>query len=434
MSDRRPPGRDHPNSRALGTRHPWRLIGDALVVAFAVVVDLITWGGDRHTIWGGAVPALLMPVLLTVVYATLMLRWRHPLGVFAGQWVFALSCLVVPDFEPFAGLLLALHAVAVCGPGRRSVPALVSTMVPFGIFSSHASDLGSSGSWPALAGNLVLWMLLATATWGVGLLSHTAARRAQRLHELQAQAAAAAVQAERMHLARELHDIVAHTVTIMMIQASGAKAVLDPSQTTVRGALEVIESSGIQAMAELHRMLRLLRMPESDSAAVGNGDDQLSPGNRRPPGNQQAPDRQPTASDIDQLVRATVRAGADVSLMEDGVPGPLDPSVGAAAYRVVQESLTNALKHGGLGAAVLVCLRWSPMLLEVEVSDTEHGSPPHGVAALPGGHGLCGLAERVTMVGGVLEHGPIEGGYVVLARLPRPQVRVSPLLAERQAA
>jgi signal transduction histidine kinase len=129
-----------------------------------------------------------------------------------------------------------------------------------------------------------------------------------------------------------------------------------------------------------------------------------------------------------------VRAGADVFLMEEGVPGPLDPSVGAAAYRVVQESITNALKHGGLAATVLVCLRWSPMLLEVEVTDTEHGSTPHSVAALPGGHGLCGLAERVTMVGGVLEHGPIDNGYVVLARLPRPQVRVSPLLAERQAA
>jgi signal transduction histidine kinase len=388
-----------------------------------MVVDLITWGDDRHTIWGGSVPPLLMPVLLTAVYATLMLRWRHPFGVFAGQWVFALSCLVVPDFEPFAGLLLALHAVAARGPVRRSVAALVSTMVPFAIFSSHAADLGSPGSWAAFAGNLVLWMLLATACWGVGCLSHAAARRAERLRDLQAQAAAAAVQAERMHLARELHDIVAHTVTIMMIQAAGAKAVLDPGQATVRAALEVIENSGVQAMAELHRMLRLLRMPDADPAALGNSVDPLAAG-----------DRQPTAADIDRLVRATVRAGADVSLMEDGSPGPLDPSVGAAAYRVVQESLTNALKHGGVAATVLVRLRWSPMLLEVEVTDTEHGSAPHSVAALPGGHGLCGLAERVTMVGGMLEHGPIEGGYAVLARLPRPRVRVSPLLTEWQAA
>ncbi len=400
-----------------------RRVGDVLIVVLAIVMDLLTWAGDRGTRAGPMLPLLLIPLLTIAVNSTLLLRWRHPLPVFVLQWAFPFVSLIVPEFEPFAGLLVALHAVAARRPAGWSVPALASTLVPFGIYSGLAAELGGGDPAADFVEVLLLWMLLSAAAWGVGRLSYVVARRAERLRELQAAAAVAAVQAERMHLARELHDIVAHTVTIMMIQASGAKAVLDPGQTTVHDALEVIESSGIQAMAELHRMLRLLRMPDTDPAAAGDSNDPTQTG-----------DQQPTVTDIDQLVRATARAGADVSLTEDGLPGPLDPSVGAAAYRVVQESITNALKHGGVSARVLVALRWSPMVLEVEVTDTEHGSTPHAVAALSSGHGLRGLAERVTMVGGSLDHGPIEGGYQVLARLPRPQVRASPRLAERQAA
>jgi signal transduction histidine kinase len=380
-------------------------------VGLAVVVDLIVWDGDRRMIGGQMLPALVVPVITVAVYSTLLLRWRHPVHVFCLQWVFPFSCLLLPGFQPFAGLLLALHAVAVRRPARWSVAALVATGVPLGLYSALRSDPRSPGWIGALIGLFVLWMLLAAATWGVGRLSFVAAERALRLRELHRAEAAATAQAERMHLARELHDIVAHTVTIMMIQASGAKAVLGPGQPQVRNALEVIETSGIQAMSELHRMLNLLRMPESGA--------QLP-----------APGTQPTVADIDQLVGSALRAGGDVSLMEEGMPGALDPSVEAAAYRVVQESITNALKHGGPAAAVMVWLRWSELMVEVEVADTERGPRPgpEDTAALSSGHGLAGLRERVTMVGGTIDYGPVEGGFVVRARLPRPHVRLTPLL------
>jgi signal transduction histidine kinase len=296
------------------------------------------------------------------------------------------------------------------------VLALASTAVPFAASSYQAAGLAKGGSPTAFVQVLVLWLLLATAAWGVGRLSYLAASRAQRLRELQAAEAAAAVTAERMRLARELHDIVAHTVTIMMIQATGAKAVLEPGQPTVRKALEVIEDSGVQAMGELHRMLRLLRMPEDARSADSAGG---------------GPGVQPDLADLRHLVSATVQTGRDVELVEDGVPGAVDPSVAGTAYRVVQEALTNAAKHGGPQADVHVRLVWTSTALEVEVTDHERGPKltAEQTAALSSGSGLRGLRERVIMVGGTFVAGPLPGGYVVRARLPRHGVR-SPDLAE----
>jgi signal transduction histidine kinase len=394
----------------------WRRIGDGLIIGLAVVMDLTTWAGEREVLGGPMVPLLVIPIVTIAVYSTLLLRWRHPVGVFGGQLAFALITLVVPEFQPFAGLLLALHAMAARRPARWSLAALASTLVPFGIHSEATTKPIPDGSVTAFLQVLVLWMLLATAAWGVGRLSYVGAQRAWRLRELQAAAASAAVQAERMHLARELHDIVAHTVTIMMIQAAGAKAVLEPGHEKVRNALEVIENSGVQAMSELHRLLNLLRMTEPDQASS-------------------TIDVQPTVADIEHLVTAAVQAGRDVSLTEEGVPGPLDPSVEAAAYRVVQESLTNALKHGGPSASVMVRLRWSELILELEVTDQVREPNPimDRAAALSSGHGLRGLRERVTMVGGSLDFGPEQDGFAVRARLPRPKLRVSPLLGTGRA-
>ena len=387
-----------------------------MIVALAVVTDLVAWAGDAHTTSGGEAPAYLVPVLTIAFYSTLLLRWRRPITIFVAQWTFPLICIWLPAYDPFAGLLLALNAVAARRPARWSVLALASTAVPFAASSYQAAGLAKGGSPTAFVQVLVLWLLLATAAWGVGRLSYLAASRAQRLRELQAAEAAAAVTAERMRLARELHDIVAHTVTIMMIQATGAKAVLEPGQPTVRKALEVIEDAGVQAMGELHRMLRLLRMPEDARSADSAGG---------------GPRVQPDLADLRHLVSATVQTGRDVELVEDGVPGAVDPSVAGTAYRVVQEALTNAAKHGGPQADVHVRLGWSSTALEVEVTDHERGPKltAEQTAALSSGSGLRGLRERVIMVGGTFVAGPLPGGYVVRARLPRHGVR-SPDLAE----
>ncbi|HET9648980.1 MAG TPA: histidine kinase [Microlunatus sp.] len=386
-------------------------MGDVAVVALALVMDLTAWAGDRAVRGGPMLPLLVVPVITVVVYASLLWRWRRPLAVYAVLWTYSFSCLLLPEFQPFAGLLLALHAVAVQLPARWSVAALALTAVPFSLYARITADLGSGGPPAAFAQVLVLWMLLAAAAWGVGRLSFVAARRSWRLQQLQAAQAAAAVREERLHLARELHDIVTHAVTAMLIQAAGAKAVLDEDPSAARRSLDVIETSGVQAMAELHRMLDLLRMaiPEGETAG---------------------PTATPGTDDLVALVTAAASAGRDVSLTEQGVPGPLDPSVATALYRVVQESLTNALKHGGPRAAVTIAVRWAPMVVEVEVSDVVDGEVAPGTrpAEWSSGRGLTGLAERVATVGGSLAWGPTATGFSVLARLPRPGVLVTPTL------
>ncbi|GAA3621301.1 sensor histidine kinase [Microlunatus ginsengisoli] len=406
-----PPARGGPGAHSR-LRLRLRRVGDVAVVVLALMMDLVAAGPEG--IGGGQIAPILFVLATAAVYATLLLRWRHPIVIFCVQWCFTWTTMIEVWFQPFAALLIALHAVAARLSARWSVLALLATLVPFSLYSARTADVGGTVVPRAFAEVMVLWMLLATATWAVGRLSYVSARRSLRLHELQVAEAAAAVQAERMRLARELHDIVAHTVTIMMIQATGAKAVLEPGQPDVRKALEVIEDSGVQAMAELHRMLNLLRMPD--------GEDE--PGAL-----------QPDLRDLQHLVGAAAQAGRDVSLEEVGTPGTLDPSVSGAAYRVVQEALTNAAKHGGPQAIVRVRLAWTESALEVSVTDRERGPKlsAEQAAALSSGHGLRGLRERVIMVGGALEAGPVDGGFRVRAILPRHGVRAGSLLASGQA-
>jgi signal transduction histidine kinase len=388
---------------ALGHRSGWRRFGEVLIVAAAVVVDLAAWAGDRAVRGGPMPPLVIVPIVTIVVYSTLFLRWRYPVGVFVVQWLFTLSSLVIPAFQPFAGLLVALYAVAGCRRGSWSGPALASTALPFSIYSAYAAGMGPGGSTTGFIRMLLLWLLVAGATWGVGRLSYLARQRARRHDELVAAETAEAVRTERMNLARELHDIVAHTVTIMVVQASGAKAVLSPDQTRVRNALEVIENSGTQAMMELHRLLHLLRSVDTES-------------------NSASASALPGLDGLSHLLATVEQAGTPVTVTEQGEAGPLDPSVGTAAYRVIQEAITNAVKHGGTAAAINIQLCWSSVDLEVAVTSREHGValPPDQVAALSSGQGLAGLQDRVTMVGGTLTFGPAGDAFTVTARLPRP--------------
>jgi signal transduction histidine kinase len=220
----------------------------------------------------------------------------------------------------------------------------------------------------------------------VGRLSYASVQRELRVHDLEL---ADAVRAERLRLARELHDIVAHSVTLMILQAAGARAVAGAGDERVCRSLSVIEEAGGQAMAELHRLLGLLRSadPDSDSTAV---DSHLRVG------------------DVAQLVELAHAAGQQVQLSVDGAGGQLDPSVDLAAFRVVQEGLTNAAKHGA-GAATTVRLTWRKDSLHIEicnsVSDTSRDRA--AMARLSSGLGVQGL------------RGPVPGGYQLVAELPR---------------
>jgi signal transduction histidine kinase len=377
-------------------------VGQIVLVVLAIVVDLIAWAGQGQVRVGPMIPLLVVPVMTAALYTVLLLRWRHPAVVFAVMWAYALVSVLVPQFQPFAGLFLALHAMASRTSTRYSALALASLIGPFALYSfNSARAIGSD-----FAQLLVLWMLLAAGVWGVGRISYGVSQRALRLSQLQAAEAAEAVRAERMRLARDLHDIVSHAVTTMLIQAAAAKTVVgETTDTRLERSLDVIQQSGVQAMVELHRMLVVLR--EEDGAL------EASPGATPPP----------TVADVAGLVQLSRAAGQRVQLLEEGRPVALDRSVAGAAYRVVQESLTNSLKHAGPDVPVTVRLQWSADSLRVTITNPSAG-PAASPTTLPSsGHGLEGLRERVRLVGGALTTEQEADRFTVRADLPLSQLR-----------
>jgi signal transduction histidine kinase len=384
--------------------------GSVLLTAAAVAVDLLVWSGDRLLRTGGTLPLWIVPTLTAVVYAALLVRWHHPVAVFVLQWAYALAGLIVPGYEPFAGLLIALHAVA----RQRSISlasvVLAACGLPFIIDSYNSAMTAAEGDpWANFAAAAALWTALSLTVWGLGRLAFVAERRAEQLRHVQA---AEAVQAERQRLARELHDIVAHGVSAMILQAAGARTLLAPRDRRVRQTLEVIETAGVQAMGELHRLLGLLRATSSEDA----GDRYEQP---------------PTLQDIDKLVALSHASGVDVSTVVDGRPSELDRSVDLAVYRVAQEALTNTFKHAGRGASARIHLIWGDESLTVAVRSCGGLKHPSGRPKLSSGYGLTGLAERVTLVGGRLETGPVSGGFLVRAEFPTQRNRSADRTADR---
>jgi signal transduction histidine kinase len=210
--------------------------------------------------------------------------------------------------------------------------------------------------------------------------------------EQQEQFQAAAIERER--LARELHDVVAHSVSVMTVQSTAARRVIAEDPPRAAMALEAIERTGREAMAEMRRMVSVLR-----------------PG---PAGEPLAP--QPGIDDLAALVEQMEAAGLQVEMHVEGEPRRVPLAVGLSAYRIVQEALTNTLKHAGPVKAD-VLLRYAPGTVEIECSDGGGGAP--APAGDNGGHGLAGMRERATLLGGAVAAGPRpEGGFRVKARLP----------------
>jgi signal transduction histidine kinase len=219
-------------------------------------------------------------------------------------------------------------------------------------------------------------------------------QRAADLERERDQRAALATAAERARIIRELHDVVAHGLSVMVVQAQGGAAALHrhPDRTAV--ALRHVVGTGRASLVEMRRLLGVLRR---DPAA----DAELVP--------------QPGIGILPALVDQVRAAGTEVSLRVEGQPEPLPPGVDLSAYRIVQEALTNVLKHAGSGARVSVRLAFAPDQVEIEVTDD---GPPLA-STVEGGAGLRGIAERVGMFGGRLRAGPVEGGgFRVHAVLP----------------
>ncbi|GGK98153.1 hypothetical protein Ppa06_66590 [Planomonospora parontospora subsp. parontospora] len=255
---------------------------------------------------------------------------------------------------------------------------------------------------PPGAGDVAVALLMAVAAGGAGVAVRRHRRLAVRARELAVQAeergellAREAVTEERVRIARELHDVVAHSVSVMVMQAGAARLMLDPGQAAQREALTVVEETGREAVEELRRMVGLLR--------TGPDGEGLAP--------------QPGLARLDDLVEQVRAAGLEVALSVEGVPSPLPTGLDLSAYRIVQEALANTLRHAGPTRSE-VTVAYRPRMLCLDIVDE---GPRDGRAPAPAGtgHGLIGMRERVALFHGRLSAGPLpEGGYGVRVSLP----------------
>ncbi len=335
---------------------------------------------------------------MLAAFACLATKRRFPFGgplaCFAVFVVLiSIQRVAVPAyFTPFATLLVATLLMGAQEDRRRAVAGGLSVVgiLAFGIArdpTAGGSDFFFVGFFFALA-------------WFGGFFARsraTEARQAraeaQRLEQEQELAAEQAISAERQRIARELHDVIAHSVSVMTVQAGAVRRLLLPEQDKEREALLSVEATGRQALTEMRRLVGLLK------------EETVMP--------MYAP--QPGMRTLDVLVGTVREAGLPVELTVEGEQRELAPGVDLAAYRVVQEALTNALKYAG-PARAWVSVRWAPDELEVAVENDGRGDANGQVG---GGHGLVGMRERVAVVGGRLESGPrTGGGFVVKARIP----------------
>ena len=367
------------------------------------LIALLLAGAAEYEIWVSSldpdgVPAPHAVHAAFVLLTTLPLAWRRraPLAVLftvlTASTVESVAFANFPSFEPFLALIIAVYSV---GAHCERPQALIGGGFTFALlfFGELAHSVSGDGSFDvgAVAACAAAWVVgRALRRWRLEAVE--LGRRAGRLERESDERARLAAAEERARIARELHDVVAHAVSVIVVQAQGAQRVLVGEQEPVRDALGSIEASGRQALVELRRMLGILRRGDEELA--------LTP--------------QASLRHLDGLVEHVREAGMPVELRIEGDPEPLPPGVDVSAYRIVQEALTNALKHAGPARASVV-VRYGPDELELEISDDGRSSGKGDGT----GHGLVGMRERVAVVGGVLESGARPGGgFVVRARLP----------------
>jgi signal transduction histidine kinase len=373
----------------------WLERGDPGVIADAGL-GIVAAGLTAVAAWGPAGlvgPAVVGPwwlraLLPLLLGAALTLRRRAPLlmwiAISAGL---ALQDLLIDNPPHDQVLIVVVLAAAYClgayASLRRAVVGLVIT-VPF---LAEISDKGGLQPFPPHSGKgaAALSLLQVLALLMAGVLVR--ARRRGAALQRQAEQAAAA---ERTRIARELHDIVAHHLSVIVLQAAGARASGRPAEAT----LEKIENCARQGLAETRRLLGVLRDPDEETG--------LAP--------------QPGIGDLDALAAGVRAVGLPVNLIIDGDRAALPATVDVSVYRIVQEALTNVLKHAGPARAD-VTIGCGQDAVMIEVTDDGTAKSSHGAPF--GGHGLAGMRERAAVFGGELAAGPqVGGGYAVRARLP----------------
>ncbi|WP_030934969.1 sensor histidine kinase [Streptomyces sp. NRRL B-24720] len=347
-----------------------------------------------------------MVALAFIASAALALRRRYPLAVLC---IVTAATLATPQSVlrlTFYAFVIAVYSAAVYSPYRVATLAALPVSVVL---------VGTSGNsvTPIVPNEYIaLLILVPMAVAAVGLRTwklrtDEGRTRLSALEREQAQALRRAVEHERARIARELHDVVTHNVSVMIIQAGAARKIMKTSPEQAGEALLAVEAGGRAAMTELRHVMGLLTMADEGEGTDGGADLPDTAAELAP---------QPGLDQLETLVGRVRDTGLPVDLAVSGLPRPLPPGLELAAYRVVQEALTNTVKHAS-GATAAVTVEYGPERLRVEVTDT--GGCPGAGAVTGNGRGLIGLRERLAVHDGTLNTGRrLTGGYRVEALIP----------------
>jgi signal transduction histidine kinase len=349
--------------------------------------DLIQFRGHLAPHPGAAV--LLVAVACLVLAGRR--RWPVAVLVVSAAAVTVYSVLGFVNGASLVAPVLALYAVATQLSVRRAVLAAVATLVVLMTATAVNNPFGhiSGGGFDLIPG-----MVAAALFAGIAVANRRA--YVDSIHDRAEQDARRRIDEERLRIARELHDVVAHTMATINVQAGVAAHVLSSRPEAAAESLQAIKAASKEGLRELRAILNVLR--QADEA------DPTQPA--------------PGTAQLEDLLAGARRAGLDTTFTVTGEQVPLPAAIDLAAYRIVQESLTNAIRHAGPATAA-VSLGYHPDELRIEVTDTGRGQPAGAAAGQGGGHGLAGMRERAAAVGGTVETGPGPGGgYRVAARLP----------------
>jgi signal transduction histidine kinase len=365
------------------------LVDWALAIAVTVGAELQRAGCDCNND-----PRWLDALVTVLATLPIGMRRRRPFPVLLIVGAASIAHIALGFNNPFLitfAALVALYSVANHAQWRLSVFAAVATVVVLPI--SFVLDWHRQGQ--VNLSDLPYNYALFGAAWILGdnlRRQREQAQLAMRLTAAEEERSKRAVADERVRIARELHDVVAHTLSVIVLQAGAGRRIAPEQPTRAAGVLGGIEALGREALGDMRRLVSILRTgPEREH------------------------EPQPSLDRLPELADRVRSAGVDVDVRTEGEARPIPPGVDLSAYRIVQEALTNTLRHSGAGRAEVV-VRYSGAGVEVEVTDDGRGPSANGSH---GGHGLVGMRERVGMFGGELEVGAREGGgFRVRALLP----------------
>ena len=421
----RPPAARPPLTKRMRTVH-WMAI-DVVVGAVAALSAMLILA---RRFGPGSQPVLADLVLAALIFFPVALRRRGPVAAFS---VLITVAAVVAGGAPtlaavlFLAAAYVLYLVTAVGNRQTGFAALTLALVVMALIVVAYRELGHGS-----ASEYVPVALAMIISWMTG---YSVRQRRLCAQTLQHQAASSAVAEERLRIARELHDVVAHSMSVIAVQAGYGQYVIDSSPADARDALGAIQATSRDALEEMRRMLGVLRQqdmtPGQAAGASGAAGVPGMPGTPAAPGGPGVvrPSRAPLApapglSDLDRLIERTCGTGVQVSVERSGRVRAVPAGVDLSAYRIIQEALTNVVRHAGSGARCTVSLGYGDAALDIRVTD-DGGlalvlTPARTAVAVSGaGHGIIGMRERTNLCGGQFSAGPLpDGGFQVAATLP----------------